>query len=203
MAAVQEEEDQTFFVEALFPFTGTDASSLSFNRGDIIQVLNQLPSGWWDGLLDDERGWFPSNYVRAITEAEAEEIFARRELDRQREEQMQMQMAHQAHALPHQHQQQQHPAAATAAASSAAQVQQAVDPSSAHRSHGSAYPHPNHQNQTEYWEDRTRPTQDYWIPKVTESGQVCFSFYHSADDHFFFPDYIARYKYANLISVST
>ncbi|PVF94083.1 hypothetical protein CPB86DRAFT_65440 [Serendipita vermifera] len=167
MAAVQEEEDQTFFVEALFPFTGTDASSLSFNRGDIIQVLNQLPSGWWDGLLDDERGWFPSNYVRAITDAEAEEMFARRELDRQREEQMQMQMAHQAHGHPHQ--QQPHPGAAAAAGS----AQQVVDPST-HRSHGSAYPHPNLQTQSEYWEDRTRPTQDYWIPKVTESGQIYY-----------------------------
>lgn len=63
---------QSFFVRALFDFTGQDTSSLSFKRGDVIEVLNTLPSGWWDGLLDDERGWFPSNYVQTITEQEAE-----------------------------------------------------------------------------------------------------------------------------------
>jgi len=63
---------QSFFVRALFDFTGQDTSSLSFKRGDVIEVLNTLASGWWDGLLDDERGWFPSNYVQTITEQEAE-----------------------------------------------------------------------------------------------------------------------------------
>jgi son of sevenless-like protein len=35
-------------------------------------VLSQKPSGWWDGLLGDERGWFPSNYVIFISDEEAE-----------------------------------------------------------------------------------------------------------------------------------
>lgn len=67
---------QPFFVRALFDFQGSDASSLSFRRGDIIEVLNTLESGWWDGLLDDERGWFPSNYVQAISDAEADQELA-------------------------------------------------------------------------------------------------------------------------------
>ena len=73
-------EDQyltTFFCRALYDYRSTDSSSLSFVRGDIIEVLTQLESGWWDGLLNDERGWFPSNYVQPITEQEAETEFQR------------------------------------------------------------------------------------------------------------------------------
>ena len=39
-------------------------------------MLNQQPSGWWDGLLADERGWFPSNYVELISDEEADMAFA-------------------------------------------------------------------------------------------------------------------------------
>lgn len=38
----------------------------------MIEVLTRLESGWWDGLLGDERGWFPSNYVTVISDEEAE-----------------------------------------------------------------------------------------------------------------------------------
>jgi len=31
-------------------------------------VLTRLESGWWDGLCNGERGWFPSNYVTAVEE---------------------------------------------------------------------------------------------------------------------------------------
>lgn len=68
----------SFFVQAEYPFTSKDA--LSFAPGDVIEVLTQLESGWWDGLLvTGQRGWFPSNYVRRITDAEAEAWFVRQE----------------------------------------------------------------------------------------------------------------------------
>ena len=54
------------FVKALYDFNSSDSSSLSFRRDDIIQVLTRLESGWWDGLCNGERGWFPSNYVTAV-----------------------------------------------------------------------------------------------------------------------------------------
>lgn len=63
---------QTFFCRALYDYQTNDASSLSFHRNDIIEVLTRLESGWWDGLLGEERGWFPSNYVERITDQEAE-----------------------------------------------------------------------------------------------------------------------------------
>ncbi|KAJ3278495.1 hypothetical protein HK104_002288, partial [Borealophlyctis nickersoniae] len=53
-------------VRALYDYNGAEESSLSFRQGDIIQVLNQLESGWWDGLCRGERGWFPSNYVSPV-----------------------------------------------------------------------------------------------------------------------------------------
>jgi son of sevenless-like protein len=62
----------TFFCRALYDYQTQDSSSLAFQRNDIIEVLTRLESGWWDGLLGDERGWFPSNYVTMISDEEAE-----------------------------------------------------------------------------------------------------------------------------------
>ncbi|RDB17922.1 Cell division control protein 25 [Hypsizygus marmoreus] len=81
---VQQQQDQglleepftTLFCRALYDYNAQDASALSFRRDDIIEVLTQQPSGWWDGLLGDERGWFPSNYVEVISDEEAEAAFA-------------------------------------------------------------------------------------------------------------------------------
>ena len=55
------------FVRALYHYETDDHTSLSFHQGDIIQVLTQLESGWWDGVINDVRGWFPSNYTVEIT----------------------------------------------------------------------------------------------------------------------------------------
>ncbi|KAK9721912.1 hypothetical protein K7432_003034 [Basidiobolus ranarum] len=53
----------TALVRALYDFDSTDDSSLSFRKGDIIEVITQLDSGWWDGLCNGLRGWFPSEFV--------------------------------------------------------------------------------------------------------------------------------------------
>lgn len=53
----------TFFVRAAYNYQSNDTSSLSFVIGDVIEVLTTLDSGWWDGLLGNDRGWFPSNHV--------------------------------------------------------------------------------------------------------------------------------------------
>ncbi|KAG5641546.1 hypothetical protein DXG03_004792 [Asterophora parasitica] len=73
---LEEEQFTTLFCRALYDYEAQDASALSFHRGDIIEVLTQQPSGWWDGLLGDERGWFPSNYVELISDEEAELAFS-------------------------------------------------------------------------------------------------------------------------------
>jgi len=78
-AQQQPEEEQflsTFFCRALFDYQTDNDSSLSFRRDDIIEVLTRLESGWWDGLLGQERGWFPSNYVTVISDQEADTALA-------------------------------------------------------------------------------------------------------------------------------
>ena len=74
--AVVEEQYNVLFCRALYDYEAQDASALSFRRDDIIEVLTQQPSGWWDGLLGKERGWFPSNYVVIISDEEAELFFS-------------------------------------------------------------------------------------------------------------------------------
>ncbi|CCM04906.1 uncharacterized protein FIBRA_07103 [Fibroporia radiculosa] len=61
----------TLFCRVLYDYRTADASSLSFRKNDIVQVLTQLESGWWDGLLGGKRGWFPCNYVTIISDQEA------------------------------------------------------------------------------------------------------------------------------------
>lgn len=79
-ATDNDESLPTFFVQAEYPFESIDSSALSFKEGDVIEVLTRLESGWWDGLAGDRRGWFPSNYVRLISDEEAEEWFLQREV---------------------------------------------------------------------------------------------------------------------------
>lgn len=55
------------YVRALYDYDADDRTSLSFRQGDIIQVITQLESGWWDGVIHGVRGWFPSNYCAVIT----------------------------------------------------------------------------------------------------------------------------------------
>ncbi|KAL7896090.1 ras guanine nucleotide exchange factor domain-containing protein [Trichoderma sp. SZMC 28014] len=57
----------SMYVRALYDYEADDRTSLSFHEGDIIQVITQLESGWWDGVINGVRGWFPSNYCQAIT----------------------------------------------------------------------------------------------------------------------------------------
>ncbi|RDW78955.1 uncharacterized protein DSM5745_05807 [Aspergillus mulundensis] len=54
------------FVRALYDYTADDDMTLSFREGDIIQVLHTVDTGWWDGALNNVRGWFPSNYCSVI-----------------------------------------------------------------------------------------------------------------------------------------
>lgn len=55
------------YVRALYDYEADDRTSLSFHEGDVIQVITRLESGWWDGVINGVRGWFPSNYCQIIT----------------------------------------------------------------------------------------------------------------------------------------
>ncbi|NWI86333.1 MYO1F protein, partial [Pitta sordida] len=51
---------------ALYQYLGQDVDELSFNVGDIIDVLMEDTSGWWKGRLHGKEGLFPGNYVQKI-----------------------------------------------------------------------------------------------------------------------------------------
>jgi hypothetical protein len=53
-------------VRALYDYHSPDTSNLSFQAGTLIRVITQLPTGWWDGCIDGERGWFPRNFVTEV-----------------------------------------------------------------------------------------------------------------------------------------
>ncbi|KAG0052378.1 Rho guanine nucleotide exchange factor 6 [Gryganskiella cystojenkinii] len=68
------ETDPFIVVRALYPYQSQDpaaaAAALSFEKDDLIQVVAQLESGWWYGFCREHRGWFPSNFVEEITQAD-------------------------------------------------------------------------------------------------------------------------------------
>lgn len=163
MTAPEEEGPAQFFVRALFDFVGNDASSLSFQRGDIIEVLNTLPSGWWDGLLDEERGWFPSNYVQQIPDEEAEQELSARDLAR-----LQQQQREQQHMLAQQQEQ-----IAAAAHHQRQQQQQRFEQNQYGQDNRDWMDHTRPSNTTSPQRGNgVQPAHDYWMPQVTGNGQV-------------------------------
>jgi len=50
-------------VRALHSFEPTDAGELSFERGDVIKVVDRGYKDWWRGQLRGRTGIFPVNYV--------------------------------------------------------------------------------------------------------------------------------------------
>jgi len=50
----------------LHDYVGRSATELSFQAGDIINVITKDPGGWWEGELRGARGWLPSNFVQEI-----------------------------------------------------------------------------------------------------------------------------------------
>ncbi|KAI9156037.1 Ras guanine nucleotide exchange factor bud5 [Blastocladiella emersonii ATCC 22665] len=53
-------------VEALYDYTAQEPNCINLVRGAIVYVVEKHDSGWWDGVCSGHRGWFPSNFVRAV-----------------------------------------------------------------------------------------------------------------------------------------
>jgi len=52
---------------ALYEYTGGGESDLVFGEGAVITILNDSdPSGWWEGELNGQVGYFPSNFVERV-----------------------------------------------------------------------------------------------------------------------------------------
>lgn len=57
---------QPSFVQAEYAFTSPEAGQLFFQAVDVIEVTQQgEPDGWWEGSLNGQVGWFPSNFCSA------------------------------------------------------------------------------------------------------------------------------------------
>uniref|UniRef100_A0A8C3G7M1 Osteoclast-stimulating factor 1 n=1 Tax=Cyclopterus lumpus TaxID=8103 RepID=A0A8C3G7M1_CYCLU len=56
--------------KARFTFQQTNEDELSFSKGDIVSVSRQEDGGWWEGSVNGNSGWFPSNYVRELKGSE-------------------------------------------------------------------------------------------------------------------------------------
>ena len=54
------------FVRALYPLNTGNAGELILQEGDMIEVLHEDPSGWWEGRLNGKVGLFPCNYTAAV-----------------------------------------------------------------------------------------------------------------------------------------
>lgn len=51
--------------QALYPWKAKKENHLTFNKGDVIHVLEQQDM-WWSGEVGGKTGWFPKSYVRLI-----------------------------------------------------------------------------------------------------------------------------------------
>lgn len=52
----------TIYVKALYSFAKRKENELSFNKGDILLVIDRNYNGWWKGYAHGQVGRFPSNY---------------------------------------------------------------------------------------------------------------------------------------------
>ncbi|XP_052276602.1 unconventional myosin-Ie-like isoform X2 [Dreissena polymorpha] len=51
---------------ALYAYDAQDTDELTFNEGEIIEIVKEDPAGWWKGRLRGKDGLFPANYVEKI-----------------------------------------------------------------------------------------------------------------------------------------
>lgn len=54
------------YCRSLYAFSGKHNHALKFEVGKIIELLQTLDGGWWEGDIDGVRGWFPANYVKVL-----------------------------------------------------------------------------------------------------------------------------------------
>ncbi|KAI5124243.1 hypothetical protein M0805_005092 [Coniferiporia weirii] len=61
-------------VRALHSFEGTEQGELTFEKGDIIKVVDRNYKDWWRGQLKGRTGIFPVNYVELLPDPTPDEI---------------------------------------------------------------------------------------------------------------------------------
>ena len=63
---------QPLYARALYAFTATSDSELSFAAGATIEILScDEDDPWWSGAIGQTEGWFPASYVKLLDEDDA------------------------------------------------------------------------------------------------------------------------------------
>uniref|UniRef100_A0A3Q2GDJ2 SH3 domain-containing protein n=1 Tax=Cyprinodon variegatus TaxID=28743 RepID=A0A3Q2GDJ2_CYPVA len=62
---------------ALFDYTARTADDLTFNTGDVLEVLDSSTGEWWiaravTGISANTKGYIPANYVAPVESIDAE-----------------------------------------------------------------------------------------------------------------------------------
>eukprot|EP00761_Pharyngomonas_kirbyi_P000879 gb/GECH01000880.1/.p1 GENE.gb/GECH01000880.1/~~gb/GECH01000880.1/.p1 ORF type:complete len:265 (+),score=77.06 gb/GECH01000880.1/:1-795(+) len=65
-------------VLARYNYEADDDEEMSFKKGEVIQVIQEDPSGWWFGFIGNRDGFFPSNFVEPVTQEYLKKIEAER-----------------------------------------------------------------------------------------------------------------------------
>ena len=53
-------------VKAIYPYEPQGTDDLTFQEGELIELVKEDPSGWWTGKLRGKEGLFPGNYVEKV-----------------------------------------------------------------------------------------------------------------------------------------
>ncbi len=48
---------------AQYDFTGRTDRELSFKKGDLLVVFNQVSTDWWEGAYNGKEGLIPDKYI--------------------------------------------------------------------------------------------------------------------------------------------
>ncbi|XP_076117922.1 uncharacterized protein LOC143085459 isoform X1 [Mytilus galloprovincialis] len=59
-------EDKCLWCESIADFPGESPDDLSFNEGDIIEIIAEIDENWMKGRLKDREGIFPASFVIRI-----------------------------------------------------------------------------------------------------------------------------------------
>ncbi|KAH7928053.1 SH3-domain-containing protein [Leucogyrophana mollusca] len=59
----------TIEARAIWDWSSEDPNDVSFNAGDIIEIISETNEDWWTGRHKGKQGLFPSNYVEKIKRA--------------------------------------------------------------------------------------------------------------------------------------
>lgn len=52
------------YADAVWDRDAQDSDEISFEVGDVIEILDMTDDVWWQGSVHDTVGWFPASFVR-------------------------------------------------------------------------------------------------------------------------------------------